>query len=140
MGVQFNTSESSSLNSDYPKTMSMPNQYGFGGVEQKMIISAATVNENFIKKSRGSFYGISLCNTAATDAFVRIFDKATIPVSGSDTPIATYCIPADSVNNFFLPIPLGLVNGLGLNITGAATIGDSTAVGSNQIIGSVWFK
>jgi len=140
MATQFNNSESSSLNSDYPKTMSMPNEYGFGGVEQEMVISAATVNESFIKKGVGSFYGISLSNTAATTAFVRIFDKSSIPVSAADTAIATYCIPANSASNFFLPIPVGLKNGLGINITGAATIGDATVIGLNQVVGSVFWK
>tara|TARA_R110001592_G_scaffold85153_1_gene251484 strand:+ start:10210 stop:10632 length:423 start_codon:yes stop_codon:yes gene_type:complete len=140
MGVVFNTSESSSLNSDYPKSMSMPNQYGFGGIENYMVISAATTNEAFLKKGKGSFYGISLTNTGASDAYIRIFDKASAPVSASDTPIAIFAMQADSVNNFFLPIPVGLKNGLAINITGLATTGDATAVATNQVVGSVFWK
>jgi hypothetical protein len=140
MDTQYNNSESSSLNSDYPKSMSMPNQYGFGGVENYMVISAATVNEALLKKGNGSFYGISLTNTGASDAFIRIFDKGTAPVSASDTPIAIFALQADTVNNFFLPISVGLKNGLGINITGVATTGDATAVAANQVIGSVFWK
>ena len=50
MVTQYNNSESSSLNSDYPKTMSMPNEYGFGALETYMVLSLATTNEAFIKK------------------------------------------------------------------------------------------
>lgn len=50
MGVKFNTSESSSLNSDYPKSMAVPNQYGFGGLSAHKVISAASTNLDFIKK------------------------------------------------------------------------------------------
>tara|TARA_R110002051_G_scaffold321795_2_gene410436 strand:- start:16110 stop:16529 length:420 start_codon:yes stop_codon:yes gene_type:complete len=139
MGVQFNTSESSDLNSEYPKVMVMPNQYGFGGIDTFMAISSATTNEEFLKKGGGSFYGISLTNTGTTDVFVRIFNKASIPVS-ADTPIATFALQADSVNNFFLPVPLGVKLGLGINMTGAATIGDTTAISSNQVVGSIWFR
>ena len=140
MATQYNNSESSSLNSDYPKTMSMPNEYGFGALETYMVLSLATTNEAFIKKGGGTFYGISLTNTGTSDAFIRIFDKASIPVSGSDTSIATFALQADSVYNLVLPIGVGLVNGLGVNITGAATIGDATAIGVNQVVGSVFWK
>ena len=140
MGVQFNTSESSSLNSEYPKTMSMPNQFGFGALETYMVLSSATTNEAFIKKGGGTFYGISLTNTGASDAFIRIFDKASVPVSGTDTAVMTFALQADSVYNLVLPIGVGLVNGLGVNITGAAAIGDDTVIAANQVIGSVFWK
>jgi|TARA_R110000751_G_scaffold20687_1_gene60307 hypothetical protein len=140
MGVQFNTSESSSLNSEYPKTMSMPNQFGFGALEAYMVLSSATTNEAFIKKGGGTFYGISLTNTGASDAFIRIFDKASVPVSGTDTAVMTFALQADSVYNLVLPIGVGLVNGLGVNITGAAAIGDDTVIAANQVIGSVFWK
>ena len=135
------------LNSVYPKGMEGPNQYGFGVVENEMVISAATTNLKFLKKGRGSFYGISLTNTGTSAAFIRVFDKASAPVD-ADTPIATFCIPAaaaagagsSGVNYFFLPIPIKIELGLGLNITGLATIADATAVAVNQVIGSVFYK
>ncbi len=127
------------LNSVYPKGMEGPNQYGFGVVENEMIISAATTNLKFLKKGRGSFYGISLANTAATDAFIRVFDKASAPVD-ADTPIATFCIPANDTNNFFLSIPIKIELGLGLNVTGAAVIGDTTALAVDQVVGSIFYK
>lgn len=127
------------LNSVYPKGMEGPNQYGFGVVENEMIISAATTNLKFLKKGRGSFYGISLSNSATTPAFIRVFDKASAPVD-ADTPIATFCVQAKSQSNFFLPIPVKIELGLGLNITGAAVIGDATALAANQVVGSVFYK
>jgi|TARA_B110000259_G_C13910249_1_gene360608 hypothetical protein len=127
------------LNSVYPKGMEGPNQYGFGVVENKMVISAATTNLNFLKKGRGSFYGISLSNSGMTPAFIRVFDKASAPVD-ADTPIATFCIQAKSQSNFFLSIPIKIELGLGLNITGVATIADATAIAANQVVGSVFYK
>jgi hypothetical protein len=127
------------LNSVYPKGMEGPNQYGFGVVENEMIISAATTNLKFLKKGRGSFYGISLSNSGTTPAFIRVFDKASAPVD-ADTPIATFCVQAKSQSNFFLPIPVKIELGLGLNITGAAVIGDATALAANQVVGSVFYK
>ncbi len=127
------------INSVYPKGMEGPNQYGFGVVENKMVISAATTNLNFLKKGRGSFYGISLSNSGMTPAFIRVFDKASAPVD-ADTPIATFCIQAKSQSNFFLSIPIKIELGLGLNITGVATIADATAIAANQVVGSVFYK
>ena len=127
------------LNSVYPKGMEGPNQYGFGVVENKMVISDATTNLNFLKKGRGSFYGISLTNTGTSASFIRVFDKASAPVD-ADTPIATFCIQAKSQSNFFLSIPIKIELGLGLNITGVATIADATAIAANQVVGSVFYK
>jgi hypothetical protein len=120
--------------------MSMPNQFGFGALETYMVLSSATTNEAFIKKGGGTFYGISLTNTGASDAFIRIFDKASVPVSGTDTAVMTFALQADSVYNLVLPIGVGLVNGLGVNITGAAAVGDDTVIAANQVIGSVFWK
>jgi|TARA_B110000444_G_scaffold233332_1_gene242789 hypothetical protein len=140
MATQFNNSESSSLNSDYPKTMAMPNQYGFGCIDSYMVISAATSNEAFIKKGRGTFYGVSLTNTGSSDAFIRIFDKSSAPVSLTDTAVMTFALKADSVYNLVLPIGVGLVNGLGINITAAATILNDGAIGAEQVVGSVFWN
>jgi hypothetical protein len=148
MATQYNNSESSSLNSEYPKNMAMPNQYGFGTLAPHKIISAATANETFIKIGGASVYGICLTNTGATAAYVRIFDKASIPVSATDLSIMTICIPAaaaagagsNGVNNVFLPVPVGLKLGLGINITGLATDLDVTAVASEQIVGTILWR
>ena len=139
MGVKFNTAESSSLNSDYPKDMSMPNQYGFGGLEVHRIISAATTNLAFVKQGGGSVYGINLYNKASSAACIRIFDKASAPVD-ADIPLVTLIIPATGSLAMELPIGLRFKLGLGFNITADPADGDATAVGAKDVVGGILWR
>ena len=139
MGVQFNTSESSSLNAEYPKDMAMPNQYGFGGLEAHAVISTATTNLGFIKQGSGSVYGINLHNKASAPAYLRIFDKASAPVD-ADTPLVTLTIPAVGSLAMELPIGLRFKVGLGFNITAAATNGNATAIVAEDVVGGILWR
>ena len=139
MGVQFNTSESSSLNSDYPKSMSVPNQYGFGGLEVHKIISTASTNLDFIKKGGGSVYSISLHNNTSSDVFVRLFDKASAPVN-ADIPAAIFCVAADSYLDVSLPIGIAFKLGIGMNLTTGSANGNTNAVGAGDVVGGIFWK
>jgi len=136
MGVQFNTSESSSLNSDYPKAMAMPNQYGFGGLDVQSIISTDSTNLGFIKKGGGSVYAINLHNKASTPAYLRIFDKATAPVN-ADIPLVTLTIPAVGTLDLELSIGLRFKLGLGFNITTGPLNGNATATAGPDVVGGI---
>ena len=139
MATQFNTSESSSLNSDYPKTMSMPNEYGFGGLEVHSIISTDSTNLGFIKKGGGSVYAINLHNKASTPAYLRIFDKATAPVD-ADTPLVTLTIPAVGTLDLELSIGLRFKLGLGFNITTGPLNGNATATAGPDVVGGIFWR
>jgi|TARA_R110002020_G_scaffold75935_4_gene192985 hypothetical protein len=139
MGVKFNTSESSSLNSDYPKSMAVPNQYGFGGLSAHKVISAASTNLDFIKKGGGSVYAINLHNNTSSDMFVRLFDKASAPVN-ADIPAAIFCIAADSYLDVSLPIGIAFKLGIGMNLTTGSANGNASAVGAGDVVGNIFWK
>ena len=139
MGVKFNTSESSSLNAEYPKDMAMPNQYGFGGLEVHRIISAATTNLGFVKKGSGSVYGVNLFNKASNPAYLRIFDKASAPVD-ADIPLVTLAIPASGSLDMELPIGLRFKLGLGFNITARPTDADANAIVAEDVVGGILWR
>ena len=140
MATQFNTSESSSLNSDYPKTMSMPNEYGGGGLEVHSIISTDSTNLGFIKKGGGSVYAINLHNkNTTTPAYLRIFDKATAPVD-ADIPLVTLTIPAEDTLNMELSIGLTYKLGLGFNITTGPANGNTSATAALDVVGGILWK
>ena len=136
MGVKFNTAESSSLNSVYPKAMAVPNQYGFGGLSAHKIISAASTNLTFIKKGGGTVYSITLFNKTNADKYVRLFDKASAPVN-ADISIATYAIPADDSLNISLPVGIEFKLGIGMNLTTGSADGDTGAVAAGDIVGAI---
>ena len=139
MGVKFNTSESSSLNSQYPKSMAMPNQYGFGGVAIHRVLSSAGTNLDFIKKGGGSVYAINLHNNTSSDMFLRLFDKATAPVN-SDIPVATFCVAADSYVDLSLEVGFQFNVGLGMNLTTGSADGNTGAVGAGDVVGGIFWS
>ena len=142
MGVKFNTSESSSLNSQYPKSMAMPNQFGFGALAVHKFISAATTNNTFIKKGGGSVYGFTFYNQSASPVWVRLFDKASAPVD-ADISIMSFVIPA--ANNggaitISLPVGISFKLGIGFNVTDGGNDGNTGATVANEVFGSIFWK
>ncbi len=139
MGVQFNTSESSSLNAEYPKDMAMPNQYGFGGLAVQAIISNDSTNLGFIKKGGGSVYAINLHNKASTPAYLRIFDKASAPAN-ADIPLVTLTIPAVGTLDLELSVGLRFKLGLGFNITTGPANGNAGATAGPDVVGGIFWR
>tara|TARA_R100000742_G_C4279560_1_gene104488 strand:- start:5126 stop:5545 length:420 start_codon:yes stop_codon:yes gene_type:complete len=136
MGVKFNTAESSSLNSEYPKAMAVPNQYGFGGLSVHRVISAGGTNLTFIKKGGGTVYSITLFNKTNSDKFVRLFDKASIPVN-ADISLATYAVPANDSLNVSLSVGIEFKLGIGMNLTTGSADGNTGTVSSGDIVGAI---
>lgn len=98
------------------------------------INSAATTNATVIKGSAGTVYGILLSNINASARFVKFYNKATAPTVGTDVPIITIQIPANSTINFPIgELGLRFSAGIGLSITGASADNDTTAVAVSEI-------
>tara|TARA_R100001463_G_scaffold19673_5_gene48351 strand:+ start:4999 stop:5427 length:429 start_codon:yes stop_codon:yes gene_type:complete len=142
MGVNYNTFESSSINAEYPKDMSMPNQYGFGGLSVHKFISAATTNNTFIKKGGGSVYGFTFYNQSGSPLWVRLFDKASAPVD-ADISIMSFVIPAAANGGTItisLPVGISFKSGIGFNVTTGGNDGNAGATAANEAFGSIFWK
>jgi hypothetical protein len=98
--------------------------------------SAATTNATSVKTTVGKLMGIFLTNNAATIRYLKVYNKASAPTVGTDTPIFTFAIPANGVP---LSIPFtvapAFATGLAYAITGAAADADTTAIGANEVTG-----
>jgi len=106
-----------------------------GGPTGIRVQSAASTNATSVKASAGQIYTIALTNNS-TIAFLKLYNKASAPTVGTDTPIATYAIPANGVlalsfngKSFAL--------GIAYAITNLVADADTTAVAANQITGSI---
>lgn len=98
------------------------------------LISAATTNATSVKSSAGVVNEIIVSNDGATKAFFKLYNKASAPTVGTDTPVATVLIPAWQT----IPIPMGplglrLTSGIAYALTGAITVADQTAVSASQL-------
>lgn len=80
-----------------------------------------------------SLYGISVSSVASTTVFVKLYNKATAPLS-TDIPVLVIPVLANTVQNLtFGTTGHRFAAGLGIAITGAAADADTTAVVAGQV-------
>ncbi|MDE2105935.1 MAG: hypothetical protein KGL39_52420, partial [Patescibacteria group bacterium] len=96
------------------------------------LVSAATTNATNITAAVGLARVVSAINNGAGWAYLKIFDKATAPVPGTDTPVLSLGIPPGGGTN--PAVEFKLTAGLGIAITGGAADNDTTAVTAAQVI------
>lgn len=93
--------------------------------------SAASVNNTLVNSGRTNLNALVVSNTGGAAAFLKLYDKATAPVAGTDTPTITISVPASGTVSLPGPLPFSL--GLGLAITNLAADADTTAVAAGQV-------
>jgi hypothetical protein len=101
------------------------------------ILSAASTNATLVKATAGRVYGWSLSNTTAAYKFVKLFNKATAPVPGTDVPVFTIGIPANSSVSISHPAGMAFATGIGYSITNLAADADTTVVAASDVLGSI---
>lgn len=112
-----------------------------GGATPFNMLSAASTNATSVKGSAGTVYNILATNTNASARFLKLYDKATAPTVGTDTPVFTALIPAtNGIVNMSVPVGIAFANGIALAITGAVTLADTTAVGANDVSVNLTYK
>lgn len=101
--------------------------------------SLATTNGALVVTGASSISALYATNTGATAAFVKLYNKATAPVVGTDVPQMIVPIAAAAagfpgvaeLTPGFNPYRFPL--GLGIAITGAVADTDTTAVAAGQV-------
>jgi hypothetical protein len=104
------------------------------GLTNYRLNSAATTNATNLKNKAGRICGICITNTSAAVKFVKFYDKATAPTVGTDNPIFTIGVPANSHAYPYIPCGLFFSLGISFAITGLGTVADTTAVAANDVI------
>lgn len=106
-------------------------------------ISLASLNPTSIKGSAGRVYSIVASNTNAAIRYLKLYDKASAPVVGTDTPVHTYLLPGAAVGSTVV-IPVSGGQSYLLGIAFAMTVGmadtDTVAVGAADIVVNVDYK
>lgn len=111
-----------------------------GGPTVARIKAAASTNATSLKASAGQLYGYILANNTAAAKYVKIYNKASSPTVGTDTPAFTIIVPASGGANvsFDFGIPLG--TGIAYAITGAVADSDTTSTAADDIHGMLLYK
>lgn len=96
--------------------------------------SAATTNATVAKNAAGDLFSLIGFNTNAAVRYLKIYDKATAPTVGTDTPVLTIpLVPSAGFAIDFAPLSFSL--GIGYALTTGAADADTGAVGAGDIVG-----
>lgn len=100
----------------------------------RLMSSAATTNATSAKASAGDVFTIVGENVAATVLYLKLYNKATAPTVGTDTPFLTLALKATSAFSFTFPA-LYFSTGIAYALTVGAADADTTAVAAGDILG-----
>jgi hypothetical protein len=112
-----------------------------GGTDRARVVSAATNNATVVKASAGKVCRVKAINTNAAKRYLKLYDKATAPVVGTDVPAHTIELPATSATDFDLgDVGDAFANGIGYGIVTGVGDTDNTAVGAGDVIATIHYK
>lgn len=100
----------------------------------RLLSAAASTNGTNVKASSGVVYAIDAYNAAATARFLKLYNKATTPTVGTDTPVLTYYMPPATAFRRDLPAGFTFATGIGYGITTAAADADTGALTAGDVV------
>ncbi|WP_179505731.1 MULTISPECIES: hypothetical protein [unclassified Sphingomonas] len=100
----------------------------------RLLSAAATTNATSVKTSMADLFRVRGHNASASARYLKLYNKASAPTVGTDTPVATYCLPPSSPFEIAFDTPLYFSTGLGFALTGAAVDSDTTAIAAGDIL------
>lgn len=114
-----------------------------GGLTPHKTVSAASTNATSVKGSAGQLYEIMASNVNAAARYLKLYDKATAPTVGTDTPVWTLIIPGNTAGGGIcktIPKGLAFANGIAFALTTEATDAGTTAVAANELVVNLGYK
>lgn len=113
-----------------------------GGLSAESLISAATTNATSVKASGGQVYSIYAHNTNASPRYLKLYNKASAPTVGTDTPFLRLPIPGNANGaGFVLNTDMGVAMGTGIAfaITAGVADSDTTAIAANEVVVNLFY-
>lgn len=107
----------------------------------RLISAAGTTNATVVKASAGRMYKIRGYNAAAAVRYIKLYDKATAPTVGTDTPVATITLKAsDAFDIDLMPYGQSFTAGISYATTTGSADADTAALTAADIVGMcVWY-
>lgn len=106
-----------------------------GGTPSR-IVAAASTNATLLKASAGQIYKISVFNTALYNVFLKLYNKASAPTVGTDTPVMTIPIQAGGGYSDTWSMGLPFSTGIAYAITKLQADTDTTVVVAGDLTGN----
>lgn len=100
----------------------------------RLLSAAASTNATNVKGSAGDLFKIKGRNTAAAARYLKLYNKATAPTVGTDTPVQTYFLAAGADFEITFDTPYYFSLGIGFGLTVNAADADTTALTAGDIV------
>jgi hypothetical protein len=100
----------------------------------RLVSAAASTNATSVKTSAGDLFHVTGYNTNAAPRYLKLYNKASAPTVGTDTPIWTEYLPASSRFSFSFPSPMYFSTGIAFAITTAAADSDTGALTAGDVV------
>ena len=99
--------------------------------------AAASTNSTSVKASAAFVCSITGVNTTAAIKYIKLYNKASAPTVGTDTPFMTIAMPVSNTtfNMNFPGFCLYMTTGFAYALTGAAADNDTTALSAGDVVG-----
>lgn len=120
-----------------PKLIDSPT--GANGTQLHRVNAAATTNATLVKAGASQLFGVSAFNASAAVRFLKLYNKATAPVVGTDIPVWVIGIPVGSFREIDRPNGVDFSLGLAYATTVLIADSDATAIAANDISASLTF-
>lgn len=110
------------------------------GLSISRVVWAATTNATSAKASAGKVYGWALYNDNASEVYLKLYNKASAPTVGTDTPVITFAIPAGGAANVEFAHGITFSTGIAWAVTTGITDADTTAVSANTGVTNLFYQ
>lgn len=101
----------------------------------RLLSAAASVNNTLVKGTPGDIFNIYGHNANAAARFLKLYNKATIPAAGTDTPVMTLYLPPQLSFRFEFAKGLYFSLGIGYALTTAVADADTGVLTAADILG-----
>ena len=113
-----------------------------GGATPHFVVAANTNNSTSLKGSAGTVYAIQTGSIAASAPYyLKLYDKATAPTCGTDTPVGVFLVPpTNSGNNVSVVVGKAFTLGIGYCVVTGIANNDNTAVPAATVLVNIDYK
>lgn len=111
-----------------------------GGWSVSRLLAAGSTNATSVKGSAGQVGGWYLFNAATATRYLKLYNKASAPTVGTDTPFMTIPIPAGAAANVELTAGVAMGTGIAFALTTGVADSDTGAVTANDVVVNLLYK
>ena len=118
------------------RSLTLTTDAGQGGSVSRLI-ALGTTNATVVKASAGRVLQVSVNNTNAAARYLKLYNKATAPTVGTDTPLVTIPLAAGTAVHVHYPGGIKFTTGIGFALTTGIADSDTAAVTANEHVVNV---